>query len=65
MRDRLPTKQKILSQSNEDYGETKDMTREELLQLIEKAASQGQDRIGFGGVGVGGIAAGDWQVHAA
>ncbi|WP_293216117.1 MULTISPECIES: COR domain-containing protein [unclassified Microcoleus] len=52
MRDSFPTKRKILSQSNEDYGETKDMTREELLQLIDKAADEGQTELDLAGLGL-------------
>ncbi|WP_293189405.1 MULTISPECIES: COR domain-containing protein [unclassified Microcoleus] len=52
MRDSFPTNQKILSQSNEDYGETKDMTREELLQLIDKAADEGQTELDLAGLGL-------------
>ena len=48
----FPTKQKILSQSNEDYGETKDMTREELLQLINKAADEGSTELDLAGLGL-------------
>jgi hypothetical protein len=43
----FPTNQKILSQSNEDYGETKDMTREELLQLIDKTADEVQTELRY------------------
>ncbi|WP_293276673.1 MULTISPECIES: COR domain-containing protein [unclassified Microcoleus] len=52
MRDSFPTNQKILSQSNEDYGETKDMTREELLQLIDKAADEGSTELDLAGLGL-------------
>jgi internalin A len=51
-RAKLPTNQKILSQSNEDYGETKDMTREELLQLIDKAADEGSTELDLAGLGL-------------
>ncbi|XZN91939.1 MAG: hypothetical protein ACM65M_03430 [Microcoleus sp.] len=50
--EKLPTKQKILSQSNQDYRETKDMTREELLQLIDSSASEGCTELDLAGLGL-------------
>jgi internalin A len=48
----FPTKQKILSQSKEDYGETKDITREELLQSIDSSADEGHTELDLAGLGL-------------